>query len=195
MDAIPRQPECQLYGRLVEIRPLTYSDLRDLLKWKRFKDPLLQDYNLPFSTIIGGQKWLKSRLEQRWAYAVRNADHILVGHFSLRNLHYPRSSRLGISFSPTYVNQGYGLDTLRTFLDYYFEDAGFREMKLDVCLANQRAIYLYTKLGFETVSIFWRQVPINAKGIYGAYIHNNKIQFKEMNLKSSDWPANRETLD
>ncbi|MBN1317911.1 MAG: GNAT family N-acetyltransferase [Anaerolineales bacterium] len=195
MASIPHQPECRLYGRLVEIKPLDYSDLRDLMGWDRFKDPLLQDYNLPFSTIIGGRNWLKSRLEQRWAYAVRNADRILIGHLSLRNIHYPRSSRLGISIGPPYVNQGYGLDTLRTFLDYYFEDVGFKEMKLDVCLANQRAIHLYTKLGFKIISNFWRQAPLNAKAEYGTFIKNNKIRFEEMRLESTDWTANRETLD
>lgn len=195
MAQIPFQPECRLTGHSIEIRPLSYQDIPELLDWDQFKDPLYLDYNVPFSSIVGGRKWLKDRLEHRWAFAVRNVEGILVGHFSLRNINYPRSSRLGIAFAPPYINQGYGYDTLRTFLDYYFDDAGFNEMKLDVCQANERAIHLYQKLGFQITGSFWQQASPYLNATYSSFIHKNKIRFEEMSLKLSDWFAIQQTLD
>ena len=191
MVMIPPQPDCRLFGSLVRIQPLRYSDLGEMLRWQQFTDPLLRDYNVPFRNLANGERWLRLRLQERWAYSIRNLAQALVGHMSLRQLDPPYTSRLGIGMAPEFVGRGYGQDTMRVFLDYYFDMLGFREMRLDVSALNPRALHLYRTLGFRERGHFWRSAPVGFVTPVKdpAAVRRRQIRFIEMSLRASEWVA------
>lgn len=189
MGTIPRQPDCRLEGDLVTIEPLRTGDLAEMLAWERFDDPLLDDYNVPFETLASGERWLRRRLTERWAYGIRNGQQKLVGHLSLRQLDLPWTSRLGITLAPPHVGQGYGRDSLDVFIDYYFRELQVAEMRLDVSALNPRAVRLYRTLGFVTEGSFWRQAPwgLDRQQADPQHLRRGKIRFYEMRLLAREW--------
>lgn len=197
MARVPLQPDCHLYGRRVQVHPLRYQDLPDMAQWQPHKNPHLQEHNFTFATPADRETWLRKRLQHRWAYAIRNQEGFLVGQISLRDLDIPRSSRLGIGLAAQYVGLGYGGDALHTFLDYYFANLGFREMRLDVSSVNHRACQLYDRLGFEQVGSFWRWPPVGIEWVHsqGPNFRNGKIRFFEMRLQARQWGQLAESLD
>lgn len=193
MTVISLQPDCLLVGRKVQIRPLRFADLPELASWEPHTDPILQSYNLHIESMASWRRWLQGRLQSRWAYAIRNVEGELVGHMSLRQIDHPRSARLGITIAAAFTGRGHGLDTLRVFLDYYFGDLGFREMRLDVSGANLRARRLYRKLGFRQLHSFWLTASYEDEGILAqrawmrSHIRQGKERYFEMSLTVNQW--------
>ena len=172
------------------------TDLPELLAWERYTNPLLQDYNLPFSSLESGRRWLRGRQQSRWPYSIRNDESVLVGHLSLRHIKRGESSRLGIGFGAQHVAHGYGLDAMCVYLDYYFGLLGFEQMVLDVCAANLRAWHLYRKLGFKELWSFWQRVPegvVRTKET-NAHFRHRRIRFFEMRLLATEWQGARAFL-
>ncbi|MHB8992585.1 MAG: GNAT family N-acetyltransferase, partial [Chloroflexota bacterium] len=84
----------------------------------------------------------------------------MIGWITLRNVNVEAgTSVLGIALDPTRMGMGYGTDALMAFLDYYFDDMGFREMWLDVAAFNHRAMRSYEKCGFRYVGQHWTEHP------------------------------------
>jgi len=189
MARVPPQPDCYLCGRRVIVHTLRAKDLPDMDHWRSHTNPHLMEHNLSFATPAHRENWLRKRLWNRWAYAIRNLDGVLVGHFSLRDMDIPRSSRLGIGLAAQHVGYGYGGDALRIFLDYYFAELAFREMRLDVSSANAGAHRLYLKLGFAEVGNFWRRSPAGVDWGYPdePNCRKGKVRFFEMHLKAREW--------
>jgi RimJ/RimL family protein N-acetyltransferase len=65
---------------------------------------------------------------------------------------------LGIGFGTDFCGQGYGTESLRIFLRYYFLDLGFAKMVLDVSAINERAVRCYERCGFEQVGTHYETV-------------------------------------
>jgi RimJ/RimL family protein N-acetyltransferase len=191
MTEILQQADCCLNGRTVRIRPLRFGDLPELAAWEPHRNPLLASYNLHFDSMAGWRRWLQARLQTRWPYAIRNSDQELVGHLSLRQIDHPRSARLGITIGAAFTGRGYGQDSMYTFLDHYFGDLGFNEMRLDVSGANMRARRLYRKLGFRQLHSFWLSATYHDLGAQGAWVRNHlrngKEQYYEMSLTVNQW--------
>jgi RimJ/RimL family protein N-acetyltransferase len=116
-----------------------------------------------------------------------------VGHLSLRQIDHPRTARLGITIGAEFTGRGYGQDSLYTFLDYYFGQLGFREMRLDVSGANMRARRLYRKLGFKQLYSFWLAASYHDMGVElkDAWVRNHLRQgrerYFEMSLTVNQW--------
>ena len=189
MARVPPQPDCYLCGRRVVVHPLRTGDLPEMDHWRLHPNRHLLEHNLSFAAPADRETWLRKRLWSRWAYAIRNLNGILVGHFSLRDMDIPRSTRLGIGLAAQYVGFGYGSDALRTFLDYYFSELGFREMRLDVSSANIRAHQLYLKLGFDQVGSFWRRSPAGVDWGFsdGPNYRKGRVRYIEMRMRARDW--------
>jgi RimJ/RimL family protein N-acetyltransferase len=121
--------------------------------WSTFDDPLYRLFDWPRRAYLENGAWYSElmRDKTRVYYAVENKEHVLIGRISLRQIQWRESARLGIGFGTDYVSQGYGTESLRLFLRYYFLDLGFRKMVLDVAAINERAIRCYERCGFEQV--------------------------------------------
>jgi diamine N-acetyltransferase len=140
-----------LKGPRVTIRPLTREDLDVMSGWAPFKDPLYRLFDWPQRSLRDNDRWFSQLLQDRTRiyYAVDNECDLLIGRISLREIRERRSARLGIGFGPGFVGQGYGTESLRLFLWYYFRDLGFEQMVLDVSASNQRAVRCYKRCGFR----------------------------------------------
>jgi RimJ/RimL family protein N-acetyltransferase len=118
----------------------------------------------------------------------------------LRQIDYPRSARLGITIAAAFTRRGYGQNALCVFLDHYFGDLGFEEMKLDVSGANLPARYLYQKLGFERLYSFWLSASYSQDEMLlqgewvRRHLRNGKEQYFEMRLRANGWWRVRDSL-
>lgn len=144
------KPIC-LQGPRVTIRLLTRQDLDDPLAWLPSRDPLYQLFDWPPRSAEQNDLWFSQLMRdgRRVYYAVENEQRCLIGRISLREILWQCSARLGIGFGARFVGQGYGSESLRVFLRYYFLDLGFERMFLDVAAANERAIRCYQRCGFK----------------------------------------------
>jgi RimJ/RimL family protein N-acetyltransferase len=141
-------------GPRVTLRPLTRDDLSEMISWRPFDDPLLAEANWPQRSLSELNRWYTrcTRDQGRLLCAVTDRSGQLVGSITLRERDGLRSARLGITFGADFVDQGLGTEALSLFLDYYFNELGFAKLVLDVLAYNRRAIRVYQKLGFVTVS-------------------------------------------
>jgi RimJ/RimL family protein N-acetyltransferase len=201
MDSIAPQPDCSLSGRFVRIDRLRFADLPEMAAWQPHTNPLLQSHNVRCDSPTSWRNWLRRRLQTRWVYAIRNVERELVGHLSLRQINYPHSARLGITIAAERVGRGYGQDAMCLFLDYYFGQLGFEEMRLDVSGANLRARHLYQKLGFRQVYTFWLSASPGAVERLGGqegtaqHFRKGKERYYEMRLRASQWWPVRASLE
>jgi RimJ/RimL family protein N-acetyltransferase len=142
-----------LRGPRVTIRPLRQRDLDDMSAWPPFQDPLYKLFDWPQRTPDENSFWFCGLMADRARiyYAVENEYHDLIGRISLREIDGHRSARLGIGFGREFVDQGYGSESLRVFLEHYFTDLGFEQIVLDVAAINKRAIRCYERCGFKYV--------------------------------------------
>jgi RimJ/RimL family protein N-acetyltransferase len=144
--------DVRLYGERVTIRPLRKIDLDVMSTWKPFGDPLYRLFDWPHRSPRENEIWFTHLIgdKTRVYYAVENEYRDLIGRVSLRDIS-DWSSRLGIGFGKHYVGHGYGTESLRVFLPYYFRDLGFEQIVLDVAAINRRAIRCYERCGFKYV--------------------------------------------
>jgi RimJ/RimL family protein N-acetyltransferase len=201
MDSIPPQPDCLLLGRVVRIGRLRFADLPEMAAWEPHSNPLLQAHNVRCDSPTAWRNWLRKRLQTRWVYAIRNLEGELVGHLSLRQINHPHSARLGITIAADRVGSGYGQDAMRIFLDYFFGQLNFQEMRLDVSGANLRARHVYRKLGFRQVYSFWLSAsPRAAERLSGQegiahHFQRGRERYYEMRLRASQWWPVRASLE
>ena len=77
-------------------------------------------------------------------------DNIPVGEVSFHCWNpQERSATLNIKILASHRGHGYGTDALRTFLAWYFDQAGGRTIKDDVALDNHDGQQRLRSLGFE----------------------------------------------
>jgi RimJ/RimL family protein N-acetyltransferase len=143
-----------LQGCRVKVRNLTRADLHQMAAWRPFDDPLFAEANWPQRSIDDLNRWFTrcSQDPRRLLCAVTDETGRLIGSITLRERDGRRSARLGVTLGADFVNQGFGTEALRLFLDYYFNELGFAKVVLDVVAYNHRAIRVYQRLGFVAVS-------------------------------------------
>lgn len=143
--------------RLV-IRPWQRADLDAMDEWLPFPDPIDEEWNWPQQLRNrGGADFFfigRSGDPRRFEWSILHSGGV-IGYLGIREIDH-RSARLGIHFGYPYVDQGYGAEALRAFLDTFFGLLAFNEMKLDVRSYNFRARRLYERFGFRRVRRFWQ---------------------------------------
>lgn len=144
-------------GNRVIIRPLELKDVFSMRNWGIHDNPLLSDYNFPHMNDIQIKKWYKYKTNSIFNkyYGVLNKTDKLIGYLGIKDIKYiRRESTLGIVFDPSYVDNGYGSETLREFLKYYFNDMKMKRMYLEVAEFNHRAYKVYEKMGFRPAGYY-----------------------------------------
>ncbi len=199
-----------LQGPRVTVRPLTRDDLPEMVAWRPFEDPLLDDANWPQRSPDELRRWYmrSSQDQKRLLCAVVNQSGWLIGSITLRERNSLQSARLGITLGADFVDQGYGTEALTLFLDYYFNELSYEKLVLDVVGHNQRAIRVYQKLGFAVVNQFERSVGRGKGWAFldePAYAHVRGFFRRDwlgrrwslcydMELKREDWEKRRGKL-
>lgn len=143
-------------GQKTYITELQRKQVDDMQWWGRHEDPLFDSYNFPIMNEIEREYWYRNKkytLTKR-CFGVCNLEGKYVGYIALRNIRWVRKiSELGIVFDPNHLDKGYGTDSLKSFLKYYFENMKMKQMDLKVALFNSRAEKCYIKCGFQLKEI------------------------------------------
>ncbi len=191
-----------LRGERVTIRPMTHRDVDEMQTWPLFTDPFLASSNLPLWSRAENDAWFSyyAKDPSRRLYAIEDQAGLLIGRLSLREINGRESARLGITLRADRLNQGYGTDAIRIFLDYYFEKMGFAILYLDVAAANTRAIRCYEKCGFQYIGSHYRWAGSDAQLAFlkeeryrniRQFFKNEKGRnlalFYDMKIERKDW--------
>ncbi|MEH7492167.1 GNAT family N-acetyltransferase [Neobacillus niacini] len=133
------------------VRNMTEEYAKQILNWK---------YEAPYDFYNNEEtsESLNELLDNPY-YAVLNPDNELVGFFCIGNAaQVPFGSKvgaydedmrdIGIGMNPAITGQGFGTPFFSFILSYIQETYGLDAIRLTVANFNQRAIHLYTKLGF-----------------------------------------------
>ncbi len=170
----------EIIGDRIRIRPLKVEDVYHMRNWGYHENPLLWDYNFPFMTDEGIEKWyrIKSSKFLNKYFGVSNESNILIGYMGIKSIRrIRRESTLGIVFDPNYINMGYGTETLKYFLRYYFTDMKMKRMYLEVAEFNTRAYRVYEKMGFKPVGYYLDEFHNPDLDLNNIYFLNAKTTF------------------
>ena len=170
----------KITGDRVTIRPLQLQDVFEMRKWGFHVNPLLSDYNFPNLNDDEIKKWYKYKTRSFFHryYGVFNEDNRLIGYLGIKDIKsIRRESTLGIVFDPNFVSQGYGTETLREYLKYYFTQMKMRKMYLEVAEFNERAFKLYENMGFKNVGYYLDEFHDQKLDLNSTYYLNSKSCF------------------
>ena len=164
----------------VTIKPLELKDVYNMRNWGYHKNPLLDDYDFPFYTDNEIKRWYKIKTKSFFDkyYGIHNEEDILIGYMGIKNIRRIfKTSTLGIVFDPNYMNKGYGTETLRCFLRYYFNKMKMKTMYLEVAEFNKRAFRVYEKMGFKSVGYYIDEFHNSRLDLSNKYYIENKSSF------------------
>lgn len=177
------------------IKKLQRKHVDSMQLWGRHRDPLFYGYNFPYLSQRDRDRWYKTKATSflRRCFVVFNLDDELVGYISLRGIKWiRRTSELGIVFDPDRISSGYGTDSLKAFIEYYFEDLKMNKLYLKVSIFNKRAQKCYEKCGFEKIGIVMenfedQSLPIFEDDYFIPYRHffeqkGNTLKCKFINM-------------
>jgi len=193
----------RLKGEKINLRPLRRDDIDKRLRWKPYPDPLYFHYNFGDMTEAQKKAWyLKRKKDPRMLFlAIDGPEGELLGFLNIFDLDWEnKKAELGIYLGYEYTDKGYGTETIKTLLPYYFEKMKFKELYLDVAALNKRAIKCYLNCGFEFVRTeFHRHDPRSKIDIFGDERYKDirkyfkregeelLIQFEEMRITAEMW--------
>ena len=84
------------------------------------------------------------------------------------------NAEIGIIINEEFQNNHYGLEALKRFIDYGFNDLKLKEIYLGVYSNNDKAIHLYKKLGFITYKVEEKVAIINGESVDTIYMKLHK---------------------
>lgn len=141
-----------MQGKLTRIRSLDVDDLVTLYEWYRDQDfSYWISGNWPLITLLRREEFEQKFFdEDHNRYAITDIEGNLIGTIGFDQVNIPaRSARLYIGIGQKDLwGQGYGTDSLRTFIHYLFNQWNFRRLTVEIWEGNQRALSCYTRLGF-----------------------------------------------
>jgi RimJ/RimL family protein N-acetyltransferase len=147
----------QLRTERLLLRPWRRSDLDIMAAWAPLDDPLQQTWNwtgqlrgMSLDFFFAAQQF--DPAQHIWTVLT---DELVIGLVSLHARDQIRPT-LGISLSGSAIGQGYGREALSGFFDVYFDRWPRNIIRLEVALANRRAVGLYQALHFRETGRFWR---------------------------------------
>lgn len=143
-----------LRGVMISLRPLREDDLGKLSTW--WNDPrwmiLQQDKALPARSAQAEDlfvSWSANPGAGGFGYTIVANDDEVVGHVALWGLQPPSLiGTLGIIIGPEHIDKGYGTDAVRVALRIAFAELGAHKVELQTWSFNQRAVHVYSRLGF-----------------------------------------------
>lgn len=84
------------------------------------------------------------------------------------------NAEIGIIINEEFQNNHYGLEALKRFIEYGFDELKLKEIYLGVYSNNDRAIHLYKKLGFITYKVEEKVAIINGESVDTIYMKLHK---------------------
>lgn len=166
------------------IKRLQRHHLEEMEGWGVHSDLLFLAYNFPKMDKAQKNYWFyrKNYTLSRKCFVVYNNQDKLVGYIALRDIKWiRRQAEMGIVFDPNYLDKGYGTDSLKSFIKYYFENMKMNRLILRVAEFNQRAQKCYLNCGFKILKIEYNEfedqrVPIFSDKQLANYLDYFKIE-------------------
>lgn len=84
------------------------------------------------------------------------------------------NAEIGIIINEEFQNNHYGLEALKRFIEYGFDELKLKEIYLGVYSNNDRAIHLYKKLGFITYKVEEKVAIIDGENVDDIYMKLHK---------------------
>lgn len=141
---IPIKP-AQTLDTMLSFRLMSESDVRFVNSVRnRYSKTYLHDSRT--FTDEEALTWYKKSKPEFYIIEYLNKD---IGYF--RTSSYSKENRhicIGCDISPEFTNRGLGYISYRAFIGFIFKKYDLNKVYLEVLSTNERAIYLYEKLGF-----------------------------------------------
>lgn len=157
----PELGQLELRTERLVIRPWRRSDLDIMAAWAPFTDPLEQTWNWTqqLTSMSLDFFFAAHQSDQAQHIWTLTTDGTVLGLIML-NARDQACPTLGISLGGSAMGHGYGREALRAFFDAYFRHCPHHTIRLEVALANRRALRLYEALHFREIRRFWRDVGL-----------------------------------
>lgn len=149
-----------VWGKKTYIKKMERKHVEEMQQWGRHSDPIFFSYTMPKMNKKQKDYWYSRKTQSftRKCFVVYNHNNRLVGYISLRNIKWVRKiSELGIVFDPNFLNSGYGTDSLKSFIRYYFDVMNMKKLVLRVAEFNVRAQKCYQKCGFAVEGVHYNE--------------------------------------
>jgi RimJ/RimL family protein N-acetyltransferase len=152
-------------GEMVRLVAPSREDAAILARWSEdasYLRALNTSYARPLSEAEFNKRLDPEQRDPNWIeFHVRTiSDDKLIGFVALHTIEWNNATAMlsvGIG-EPDYRDRGYGSEALRLVLRYAFEELNLFRVGLDVIAANDRAVHVYEKLGFQHEGIMRRAV-------------------------------------
>lgn len=140
----------------IRLRKITKDDFELYHKWRNdmtvmySTNPSLDVYPLETTREFVEQVILGNDIAKSYLM-IEKENEVSIGIVSLANIDYKnRNAECIIEIGEKeYWGKGYGSEGLKLLLDYAFYELNLHRISLRVFSFNDRAIHLYTKLGFK----------------------------------------------
>ena len=107
-------------------------------------------------------------------------DNKMIGYFRTSNYSLKNQNiYIGADIHPNYWGKGIGFEVYSKFIPFLFNEYNLNKISLEVLSTNNRAISLYTKLGFKSEGVKREEIYKNNKFIDSVIM---SILKKEFNL-------------
>ncbi|MBT8206864.1 MAG: GNAT family N-acetyltransferase [Acidimicrobiia bacterium] len=172
MNVLGRWAKPILVGQLVTLRPLDASDTDAM--WEMVNDPLGNDLTATTSRFTYDQieAWCSSRIDQdeRLDLAiVENSTGLFAGEVVLNEFDVRTNSvnfRISLR-APAWFGRGLGTEAIQLIVDHALRTLEVSALKLEVLERNERARWVYEKVGFRESGEFvdddesWIRMELN----------------------------------
>ena len=117
------------------------------------------------------EKWFESAASQKegYSFAIETKEGEFIGTCHTMGMRMRNGTTYIAIYigHPDYRSKGYGTEAMKLFLNFLFNEAGLRKVKLNVFTFNKRAVRCYEKSGFKVEGICRQEIYR-----YGEY-HDN----------------------
>lgn len=163
-----------IWGERIRLKRLELDDIKKMMNWGQNDEALFSDYNFPQLSESEQKMWYGRKNQHgRKCFCIFNKENRLIGYIALRKLNYiDKSGEIGIVIDPNYHNMGYGTESIKIFLKWFFENFKFHKLNLIVAAYNSKAIRCYEKVGFSF-----------KKEYYGKFYNDSFNPFEDENFK------------
>lgn len=135
----------------MNIRPLEKTDLMNLHRLNNIRNVMSYWFEEPYESfdelVSLYEKHIHDDGERRF---VIEENDFFVGVVELMEISYiHRNCEIQIAIHPEYEGRGLAQQALQTGIDYGFDVLNLHKIYLYVDVANEKAIHIYEKLGFQ----------------------------------------------
>ena len=148
------------------------EDLKDLVKWPKFKDEKLNWANFTATTHALQNRWYQNSVRPQVAWmTIRRDDkeRSLIGRCSVSQPDTGDDLIFGIVLSPEIVGKGGGTKVIKAIISYLFEITPYEGIWLESHIDNHIAHRVWEKVGFQFISYHYRRSVFRNMDKFAAY--------------------------